>query len=72
VPGIGPVCAIPNLIIANNLGFGPIGFLASTPAPWSTTLQGTQGPLEFTVQAIIEQKPGVLRVTNGIAVSILP
>jgi hypothetical protein len=72
VPGIGPICVLPTLMLANVLGVGPPGFLAAGPTPWSFTFQPVGSPVQFAVQAIAEESPGVLRVTNAIAVNVTP
>lgn len=58
--------------LANNFGVDPCGALVtSSPAPWTPpSFGGIPFPIDFTLQGLIEEGPGTIRVTNGIVVRV--
>ncbi len=76
LPGIGVTCLPVGLnspgyfILTNN--FNPMSPQAtpSTPTPWSVTLSGLPFPFTLTVQGVIETQPGVIKVTNAVALRV--
>lgn len=77
--GIGTLCFPPpqldpgfpgTFTLTNN--FGPDAqLMGSSPTPWTFTAPGLPFPFQFTLQGLIQQDPGTVRVTNGIIVSVL-
>ncbi|MCA9322539.1 MAG: hypothetical protein KDB53_17490 [Planctomycetes bacterium] len=66
-----PASTPPNaFVLAETFGLGT-GILPAAPTPWSfPVFGGLPFPLQFTMQAVIEESPGVLKTTNAVRVSI--
>ena len=77
--GIGTLCfpapqlfpATPGLFtLTNNFGPEPGQLVGSNPAPWSFTAAGLPFAFQFTLQGVIQQDPGTVRVMNGVIVNV--
>ena len=77
--GIGTLCfpapqlnpSYPGLFtLTNNFGPEPGQLVGSNPAPWSFTAAGLPFAFQFTLQGVIQQDPGTVRVMNGVIVNV--
>lgn len=83
LPPLGTLCFPPCVLapgnpalfmLADSFGTGFCGtpLLPSTPTPWSFTGPGIPMPGQFTFQAIIEETPSTLAITNAVVLHFVP